>query len=175
MMERVMLAGWREGEKIAWVGGLLPFYPCGVHFSLTLSHPPPPLLCFFLCNWEKWGGCVCMCARMWKLHYPHWEGALLQKTNRKIQGHHGTLLTLPLSPLLCACVQACLCVCLRGRESVCNSLHQARLCTNHGAHFSSKHTCRHLSQSVCVFVCVLSASRHSSVSCLSDWRRIKET
>lgn len=74
-------------------------------------------------------------------------------------------LTLPFSPLLCAPV--CVYMCLHGRESVCNSVHRARLCTNHGAHFSSKHTCRHLYQSercACVCLCAFpSASWHSSV------------
>lgn len=56
--------GWREGERrFAWVGGLLPFCPCGVHFSVILSQPAPLSLLLSV-QLREMIMSVCMCACM---------------------------------------------------------------------------------------------------------------
>ena len=91
---------------------------------------------------------------------PPLEGALLQKTNRKIQGHHGTLLSDVASqpPFVCVCVTRCVCVCV----CVCDCAAE-RVCVNHCIEpGSAPITVRILASStragiyprVCVCVCV---------------------
>lgn len=111
---------------------------------------------------------------MWNLRYPFLEGALLRKTDGKIQGHHSTRLcdVASQSPFVRVCICLYMCMFLHRRGSVCNSLHRARLCISLGAHFSSQHMCRHLSQGVCVRSQCLLAWLCVSVS---DWSCIEET
>ncbi len=108
---------------------------------------------------------VCLCVPLHvKSALPSKEGALLQKTNRKIQGHHSTLLSDVASQPPFVHEHICLSVCVRVRMA-------GRACVIHCIEpsaapitariFCSKHTCRHLSQSVCVCVCVCACVRFS--------------
>lgn len=109
-----MLAGGGEKEKGDCVGGRSsPFLsPWCTFLCRSLSTRSP--FSASLCATER-NDYECLYERLHvKYALPPLEGALLQKTNRKIQGHHGTLLSDVASqpPFVRVCVTRCVCVCV---------------------------------------------------------------
>ena len=179
--QRVMLAGGGEKEKGDLRGWeVFSLSVPVVYISLSFSLNPLPFLCFSLCNWEKWLW-VFVCAPACEIcTAPFRRSAVAEdKQENPRSSRHASLwrcLSAPFCVRVCNPLCVCVCVWLRGRESVCKSLHRARLCTNHGAHFSFKHTCRHLSERVCVCVCVrFQCLLARQCVCMSIWSCIKET
>lgn len=171
--ERVMLAGGGERENGDGVGGRSsPFLTLWWKF---LSFCLPPLSASFSAterHFYKWGVSVCVCDCIWSQHYPIEKELCCRRQVGKSKVIMACVsLTLPLSSVLCVCVYISLCVCARlhSRERRVRfiapsvALHQSR-CT-FILPFSSRHTCRHLSQSErCVRLCVFSVPLGTAAS-----------